>query len=93
MGRQGIAGARRNRSSLLDHGLRRRSVVVAVEEIRPVLMGVRQAFVLVPMGMANRSRQAGMAVVVVAIVMIVDVLVAPRLMHVGVDVALHQKKR
>ncbi len=66
---------------------------MAMEEIRPMLMGMNHSLVFVRMCVANRSGQAGVAVVVVAIIMAVDVFVAERRMHVDVNVALHQKKR
>ena len=64
-----------------------------MEEIRPVLVGMNDAFVFVPMCVTSCGRQTGMAMVVVTVVMAVDVLVAKRLVHVGMNVALRQKKR
>lgn len=64
-----------------------------MEEIRPVLVRMDNAFVFVAMCMASRSRQAGMTMVVVTIIVVVDMFVANRLMHVDMNVTLHQKKR
>ncbi len=74
-----------------NHGLDRWAVLVAMEEIRPVLVGMNDAFVFVTMRMASRIRQAGMTMVVVTIIVVVDMFVANRLMHVDMNVMLHQK--
>lgn len=76
-----------------DHSLDRWAVLVAMEEIRPVLVGMNHAFVFVSMRMASRSGQAGMAMLVVTVIMAMDMFVAKRLMLMDMNVALHQKKR
>ncbi len=69
------------------------AVVVAMEEIRPVLVSMDHPFVFMRMRVARRRGQAGMAMVVVTIVMAMDMFVAESLMHVDMNVALQQQKR
>ena len=77
----------------LDHGLDCWAVLVAMEEIRPVLVGMNHRLVFVAMRVANRGGQAGMVMVVMTVVVAMNMFVAQGLMHVDVDVALHQEKR
>ena len=77
----------------LDHGLDRWAVLVAMEEVRPVLVGVNHRLVFVAMRVANRRGQAGVAMVVVTIVMAMDMFVAQGLMHVDMNVTLQQEQR
>jgi len=64
-----------------------------MKEVRPVLVRMDHRLVYVAMRVANRSGQAGMAMVVVTVVMAVDVFVAQGLMHVDMNVALQQEQR
>ncbi len=77
----------------MDRASGQRAVSVAMEEIRPVLVGVDHPLVFVAMRVASRRGQAGMAMVVVTVVMAMDMFVAQDLMHVDMNVALQQEKR
>ncbi len=66
---------------------------VAVEEIRPVLVGVDHPLVFVLMRVAGRYGQAGVAMVVVTVIMAMDMIVAEGLMHMDMNVTLQQQKR
>ena len=64
-----------------------------MEEIGPVLVGVNYPLVFVTMRVASRHGQTGMAMVVVAVIMAVDMFVGESLMHMDMNVALQQQKR
>ena len=66
---------------------------VAVEEIRPVRVSVDHPLMFMAMRVASRHGQAGMAMVVVTVIMAMDMIVAEGLMHVDMNVALQQQKR
>ena len=50
-----------------------------------MLVGMNHALVFVSMRMANGGRQAGMAMMVVTVIMAMDMFVAKRLMHVDMN--------